>query len=332
MKSHLPVEKFCNLIKIHHSAYYDALSNKRGINFKKFTEIHDFVKNNLTSQELKNFKIRAEQILTSKDTTIKIGKARQLNFNLGNLEKIEIGKQEYVILPTSTYEVKKKRNEIKNWALGFYVFTGRSPNRREFESHFRGYTRIEKEAGRKFSDNLKVWNLPIYESEKALIEGDKFDKIGKKCLEMIDENIKIDHYVHYRLESVKGNFVIPDGIKNDFNKNPIKIEGKNIYLKKGEKLDRILEFKRSKRGIQKKDKEIYSKIANNIDFYLLKSRPIVTEENWNGCKVTYHTKEELINLLKDLRKRKSERENEINSLISEIYNIGKSNNGEKKKI
>ncbi|NVM01377.1 MAG: hypothetical protein HWN67_03525, partial [Candidatus Helarchaeota archaeon] len=162
-KLQLSKNKFSNLININSTSYHEVIRDKKGMNLKKFTQIPDltYIKNSLTSQELKEIKIKAERILTSKDTIITCGRAH-LNFNIDNLERIKIGKRDHIVLPTSEYELKGAREEAKKKVINYFNEYGKAPSAKVIRQlGLKGFYTNEEKYGRTHNDFLKECKVPI---------------------------------------------------------------------------------------------------------------------------------------------------------------------------
>ncbi len=210
---------------------------------------------------------------------------------------------------------------VRDWTQGFYISIsffssfsgekGRSPTVKEISSQFgkglynflhdKGYFDVKKNISiSSHNELMQFWNLPITELEKVNKEGKVFDKIGKECLnlKLLFANAVIEHAVyHPSLKNSGKKFVIPDGIIHDFNENPIMKKGKKIFLKKIQRIDKFVDFKRNFGSMERKDWDLYTKLAKTMDIFLLHGVKKIYRKN--GCKITFHPINKFISMLRN---------------------------------
>ena len=447
---------FSQILEIHQGRYSTIAENLRGINLKKILYLPEnpAVQNELTQAEIKSLKKNLETLITSKNTCLRISSQDILNFCPANLERIKIGTQDYVILPTSKWELKGKREEIKQWTIKYYEINKQAPNTKKFNDQFPGfldherrvysrtwnhflnecriplnYERLfdwtkpehveivsgwikeyndrfhrsppeaklnEKFPGflthliryenkryneflqkkgyplnrevceyRAWSDpaNIKIvkdWiggyvnshgdappeaeitrefggfihylrqreNLtyleflksngyPVIDFDEKQAEGYSFEKFGNDCMEIL-YGIHQYRVVHPVVNEYDHKYAIPDSIVHDFAKEPLKVIGKTVYLDDGQKLDMLIDFKRSFGGVDIKEWEIYTKMAKKLNIYILKGDYRLVYEK-NGCLITFYSKVDLIDQLK--MKKNPTNKDKIEFLIKKIHAI-----------
>ncbi|NVM52657.1 MAG: hypothetical protein HWN66_03055 [Candidatus Helarchaeota archaeon] len=211
--------------------------------------------------------------------------------------------------------------KVETWLKNYFDKYEESPSAPEVDNVWGGFRVHIGKLGKTLNDFLQSRGYPIYDKEKNQKEGDLFDNLGKFSLNLINKNCLINYRVHHpTLESTES-YLIPDGIVHNLAEKPIKLKGKSIFLKRGQKLDEIIEFKRSYGGIKPKDWAKYPKIAKKIKFYLLKGGVNIPPVEIHGCKISFHSKKELITELK-MRANPSNR-SKINKTIQKIFSLDK---------
>lgn len=225
--------------------------------------------------------------------------------------------------PNHTFEFNWKDPELfedaKKWVISYRKKFKRTPGMRDFI--------------KKFSAGLFVyisWNdflikdcgVPINEFDKCHQEGLNFDKLGKKCFKLIDKSIKIEKKIYHPIFQDKNKeSVVPDGIKHDFDQRPLKVTKAGIFLNEGQRLDEILELKRTYGSKEEKDEEYYPRFAKQITYFLLIGNSNIPDEEKYGCKITYRSVDELIDKLKD--KINPQNQEKITGLIQDLYFLKK---------
>lgn len=197
----------------------------------------------------------------------------------------------------------KIREIPKLWAYNFfwltYIFSpkGRSPKLREMQAKFPAFIKYLGRNTFTYNDLLKSWNLQQTDIKQINREGLLFDKIGKNCLSLLYKNAIKEPRIYYTvLESNKWKYIRPDGIVHDFTKTRLKRIKKGIYLRNGEKVDKIVEFKRTFGSMKPKDWHIYSNLANNLDIFLLIGNS--NSYKVNNSKITFYSLKDLISFLR----------------------------------
>jgi len=115
---------------------------------------------------------------------------------------------------------------------------------------------------------------------------------------------------------------------HNLERNPIRVLNQNFYLDDGQKLDKIVEFKRSFGSMSPKDWNIYTKFAKRIDVFLLTGKNVKIYEK-NDYKIVFHTRKDLYTMLR--KKVTPKNKAKIESVIKDIEIIirGKNNTQQK---
>ena len=203
--------------------------------------------------------------------------------------------------------------QLKQWIRNFYATThifdndGRSPTLNDaerrfgqgFYKHLRKYGISEVETKIfSYNDLLKSINLPITDIKQNKKEGDQFERVGKEYLDFLYQDIikgyKIFHPV---LKNYNKKWVVPDGITHNFDKIPLKKNQSAIFLTKEQKLDKLIDFKRSFGAMTKKDWKIYPKLTKNIDIILLKGNNRTYQVK--NCQIRFISKRKFIQSLRE---------------------------------
>ena len=208
---------------------------------------------------------------------------------------------------------------VEDWVADYVEIYGRSPHLAEVGKKFGGFSTYLIREGLTWNGFLEARGYQTYELEEAIKEGVIFDKVGKDCMEILYDLHKFRVF-HPLLEKYKQKYVIPDCVVHNFSKIPLKIIGKSIHLKVGQRFDTIIEIKRSFTSISVKEWEIYTLMAKKMKIYLLKGDVNLIQKK-NGCQIIFCSKNELIQQLRaeitPTNKKK------IQSLIEKIYALDK---------
>ena len=204
---------------------------------------------------------------------------------------------------------------VRKWAIAFYKKYGDSPSRGDF--YLEGFGSML--GIKRLNEFLEECGLPTRDMERSYLEGNLFDVIGKKSFQILHPNSLVNYLVYH--PDFEGDYIIPDIIIHDFGRSPIKLKGKSIKMKRGEKLDEIIDFKRSYGSLKPKVWAKYPKVAKKIKFYLLKEGTKIQPTEQDGCKISFHSKNELIQELRE--KRDQFNEERINTLIRKITLLDK---------
>ncbi len=225
---------------------------------------------------------------------------------------------------------------VEEWVKGFYVATcffnplygdvGMTPQTREIQPFFPGFRKAIRKYGvpgtnkeiRRYNELLEYWRLPTHDRDKAQEEGNQFDLAGKDCLDILYNYSLKNHIVCHPI-TPKNNraFVVPDGIIHDFSKIPLQVTGNKINLEKGQKFDLVVEFKRNYGSMDKKDWEIYTRLAKQMDVYLL--RGCAKDCVVNGCQIRFFNIRELVSILQ--MHSTPETKSQVDSFIKAIREI-----------
>ncbi|MFX1297475.1 MAG: hypothetical protein ACFFD2_21815, partial [Promethearchaeota archaeon] len=170
----------------------------------------------------------------------------------------------------------KTREIPKLWANNFfwltYIFNqrARSPKLREIKTQFPGFFKYLDRIKITYNTLLKSWNLQLTDIKPINREGLLFDKIGKKCLNVLFKNAIKEPRVYYtENENNSLKYIKPDGVVHNFIKNPLKKVKNSIFLKNRQRVHTIVEFKRTFGSMKPKDWYIYSNLANKMEIFLL---------------------------------------------------------------
>ena len=112
-------------------------------------------------------------------------------------------------------------------------------------------------------------------------------------------------------------YVVPDGVIHKFRRQSPKKTKKTSSMKPNEKLEKVIEFKRSFISITYKDSSIYTKIAKSMDIIFLRGKAKPLEIN--GCMICFYNIKEILASLAS--KKNVVNKDFLNSLTKQIYTI-----------
>lgn len=181
---------------------------------------------------------------------------------------------------------------VKTWIQEYIKIHGQSPPFLDVRKSFGAFEMYLKRKKLIYNEFLEINGYPKREFKPPLDEGLIFDKLGKDCLEILFKNVRQFRVFHPIVKKYGYDYVIPDGIIHDFNKNPFPKKGSTISLEEGQKFDTIIEIKRSYTAISRKEREIYTAMAKKMKIYLLKDYTNLIQEK-NGCQIIFYSKNEL---------------------------------------
>lgn len=212
---------------------------------------------------------------------------------------------------------KSEHRELpRKWVLTFIENHGRTSSQREFGELWNGFIKNEQRNGKSYNDILTDFGLPNREISKFQKEGRAFHAVGKEFSPYLYNKPLHEPFIrHPFLKTAGRDHLKPDEVVNS---QRLKIKNNVILLNRGQRLDKIVEYKRSFHALEEKDWELYTKVCKEMDVYLLKGEHTHSIFK-NGCKITFYSKNDLIGNLKD-------EINEINhtrikKLIEEIEDI-----------